>query len=409
MPALDLVAAVVGARRGGRRDRAARAGRRPDRRGGGDARRRGRGDGRRRPRQHRLARPVGGGAGERLVGESTRRATEQAVVYEDAGSVRAEGQGGPDPALEGAPRRLGRARDAASRRASRRRSSAATGSCARSRTCSTPAPTRSRRSSCSVTGIAGIGKSRLAWEFYKYFDGLAQLVYWHRGPLPRLRRGRHVLGARGHGADALPDRRGRDRRSRRCRSCGRRSRSTCSTPTSGGSSSRGSRSCSAWASTRPRDRQDLFAAWRLFFERLADDVSDVLAFEDMQWADASLLDFVEYLLDWSRNHPIYVITLARPELAERRPTWGAGQRNFTSLYLEPLSARGDGGAARRPRPGPAGEPARQILERAEGVPLYAVETVRMLLDRGAARPGGVGLPAGRDDRAARRCRRRCTR
>ena len=63
----------------------------------------------------------------------------------------------------------------------------------------------------------------------------------------------------------------------------------------------------------------------------------VLAFEDMQWADASLLDFVEYLLEWSRSSPIFVMTLARPELHERRPTWGAGERSFTSLYLEPLS------------------------------------------------------------------------
>src|SRR5438105_13684077 len=85
-----------------------------------------------------------------------------------------------------------------------------------------------------------------------------------------------------------------------------------------------------------RDRQDLFAAWRLFFERLADQYPTVLAFEDMQWADSALLDFVEYLLEWSRNHPLYVVTLARPELLERRPTWGAGHRNFTSLYLEPL-------------------------------------------------------------------------
>ncbi len=53
-----------------------------------------------------------------------------------------------------------------------------------------------------------------------------------------------------------------------------------------------------------RDKQDLFAAWRLFFERLADVYPTVLAFEDMQWADASLLDFVEYLLEWSRNSPL---------------------------------------------------------------------------------------------------------
>ena len=65
----------------------------------------------------------------------------------------------------------------------------------------------------------------------------------------------------------------------------------------------------------------------------------------MQWADASLLDFIEYLLEWARNSPIFVVTLARPELLERRPTWGAGKRNFTSIYLEPLVDRGDGGAA----------------------------------------------------------------
>ncbi len=82
------------------------------------------------------------------------------------------------------------------------------------------------------------------------------------------------------------------------------------------------------------------------------------------------------------NYPLFVITLARPELQERRPGWGAAQRNFTSLYLEALpndamEALLDGLAP--------GLPARlhgQILERAEGVPLYAMETVRMLLDRG---------------------------
>jgi predicted ATPase len=131
-----------------------------------------------------------------------------------------------------------------------------------------------------------------------------------------------------------------------------------------------------------RERQELFAAWRLFFERLAETYPTVLAFEDMQWADEGLLDFVEYLLEWSRNHPLYVVTLARPELSERRPTWGAGHRNFVSLYLEPLSDEAMEELLSGLVPGlPAGLRAR-ILARAEGVPLYAVETVRMLLDRG---------------------------
>ncbi len=102
----------------------------------------------------------------------------------------------------------------------------------------------------------------------------------------------------------------------------------------------------------------------------------------MQWADASLLDFVEYLLEWSRDKPLFVVTLARPELLEKRPTWGAGHRNFTSLYLEPLSEQAMEELLVGLVPGLPSQLRKQILERAEGVPLYAVETVRMLLDRG---------------------------
>ena len=52
--------------------------------------------------------------------------------------------------------------------------------------------------------------------------------------------------------------------------------------------------------------------------------------------------------------------------------------------------------------------ATQILARAEGIPLYAVETVRMLLDRGALVAGGIGLPADRDQSSRSRSPRRCT-
>src|SRR4029453_5497806 len=112
-----------------------------------------------------------------------------------------------------------------------------------------------------------------------------------------------------------------------------------------------------------------------------------------QWGEESLLHFVEYLLDWSRNSPLYVITLARPELLERRPNWGAGHRNFSSIYLEPLSAQAMEELLDGLVPGLPAEVRAQILARAEGVPLYAVETVRMLLDRGAlAQDGPVYRP-----------------
>jgi len=232
-----------------------------------------------------------------------------------------------------------------------------------------------------VTGIAGIGKSRLAWEFYKYFDGIAETIYWHRGrclsygegvtywALADMVRMRCRIAEEEEPASAqaklratleehILDREERDFLEPRLAHL------------------------LGLAEHQARDQQDLFAAWRLFFERLAESYPTVLAFEDMQWADASLLDFVEYLLDWARNHAIFVVTLARPELLERRSTWGAGQRSFTSLYLEPLSSQAMEDLLAGLVPGLPTEVRDRILARAEGIPLYAVETVRMLLDRG---------------------------
>jgi tetratricopeptide (TPR) repeat protein len=102
----------------------------------------------------------------------------------------------------------------------------------------------------------------------------------------------------------------------------------------------------------------------------------------MQWADDSLLDFIDYLLEFTRSSPMYVVTLARPELLDKRPTWGAGRRNFTSIHLEPLSEKAMQDLLAGLVPGLPEEVRTQILARAEGIPLYAVETVRMLLDRG---------------------------
>ena len=85
-------------------------------------------------------------------------------------------------------------------------------------------------------------------------------------------------------------------------------------------------------------RDDLFAGWRLLFERLTETHPVVMVIDDLQWADAGLLDFLDSILDWSSAHPIFILTLARPELAERRPGWGQ-RRNGTSIGLEPLDGR----------------------------------------------------------------------
>ena len=95
----------------------------------------------------------------------------------------------------------------------------------------------------------------------------------------------------------------------------------------------------------------LFGAWRTFFERISEQGTVVLAFEDMHFADTGLLDFVDHMLDWSRGLPIFVVTLARPDLIDRRPNWGAGKTRFRVDLLEPLWGNRHARALGWPRPG----------------------------------------------------------
>src|SRR5947209_18982151 len=62
------------------------------------------------------------------------------------------------------------------------------------------------------------------------------------------------------------------------------------------------------------DRVDLFSGWRLFFERMAASNPVILAFEDLQWADSGLLEFIDSLLEWSVGVPIFVLSLGRPDV-----------------------------------------------------------------------------------------------
>jgi class 3 adenylate cyclase/tetratricopeptide (TPR) repeat protein len=321
-----------------------------------------------------------------LVGEATRRSTEQAVAYEEAGLHELKGKAEPVQlhralrvvsGVGGTLRSVGLEAPFVGRERELKLIKQLFHACAHD----------GRAHLVSVTGIAGIGKSRLVWEFYKYFDGIVDTVWWHRG--------RCLAYGEGVAYWALADMvrmRCRIAEDEEVASAFKKLRATLEEHVLDA----GERSF-----VEPRlahllgleersgsERQDLFAAWRLFFERLAGSDPVVLAFEDMQWADTSLLDFVEYLLEWSRDYPIYVITLARPELQERRPAWGAGQRNFTSLYLDPLGPDAMQALLEGLVPGLPQRLTEQIMSRAEGVPLYAVETVRMLLDRGLLEQDG---------------------
>jgi class 3 adenylate cyclase/tetratricopeptide (TPR) repeat protein len=233
----------------------------------------------------------------------------------------------------------------------------------------------------SVTGIPGIGKSRLAAEFFNYVEGIANNHYWHEGRSPAYGEGisfwalAEMVRMR---ARIIDD---EDAASSRAKL-----RSTLDVFVEDESER-------DWIGERlfhllglseapTGSRDETFSAWRRFFELIAERDPVVMVFEDLQWADSGLIDFIESLLEWSRSYPILIVTLARPELFERRPNWGAGQRNFTAVHLEPL----DDEAMRSLLFGLVVDlpeaVADRILERAEGVPLYAVEIVRMLAAKG---------------------------
>src|SRR5919204_544017 len=283
----------------------------------------------------------------KFCGDATKRATEAAVVYEDAGVRELKGKADPVQ-LWRAVRVIG-----------------GRGGALRSTGLEAPFVGRDRELRVikelfhasageaaahlvSVMAVAGTGKSRLSWEFFKYIDGLADNVRWHRGrclpygegvtywalaEMVRTRAG-IVEGEEPetqleklHTAveESIPD--PEERRFVEPRLA----------------------HLLGLEAAAPADRENLFSAWRLFYERLADEMPTVMVFEDMEWADASLLDFIEYLVDWSKNHPLFVIVLARPDLAERRPG-GAGRGGRAGRF----AGGQPGGAAllragRRPR------------------------------------------------------------
>jgi tetratricopeptide (TPR) repeat protein len=332
--------------------------------------------------------------GSVLVGDSTRRASELTVVYEDAGTHELKGK---DEAVQ-----LFRAlRVASGRRGALKSTGLEPPFVGRDRELRLVkelfhASAEERTAHLvSAMGIAGIGKSRLAWEFYKYFDGLVDNVYWHRG--------RCLAYGEGVTYWALADMvRMRARISEDDDDATARSKLDATLTEHLLDNDERAFVEPMLASLlgiaeeqSSHERHDLFAAWRLFFERLANTYPTVLVFEDMQWADASLLEFVEYLLEWSKSSSLFVLVLTRPELLDKRPNWGARHRNFTSLHLGPLSESAMTELLDGFVPGLPEQLREQILARAEGVPLYAVETVRMLLDRGLlVQEGSVYRPTG---------------
>ncbi len=329
--------------------------------------------------------------GSVLVGEATHRATESSIAYEPAGEQVLKGKDAPVTAWK--------ALRVVAERGGRNRAETLeapfVGRQEEMRTLKDVfhATGREKRLRVvSVIGPAGIGKSRLAWEFLKYIDGVVETVYWHSGRSPSYGEGITfwALGEMIRGRCGLAER--DDEQTTRAK-VAETVEQYVSDPEERAWIEGSLLTLLGIESTVTAD--ELFGAWRTFFERIAEQGTVLLVFEDMHFADAGLLDFIDHLLDWSRGLPIYVVTLARPDLIERRQDWGAGKRNFVSMYLDPLPEADMRELLAGLVPGLPEAAAATIVARADGIPLYAVETVRTLIAEGQlVREGDVLVPRG---------------
>ena len=322
-----------------------------------------------------------------LVDDATHRATERAVQYEDAGTHEVKGReqlvhvhkalrvlGGVGGSRRGSglePPFVGRDQELRTIISAVER-----------------VRTEGRAQQVVVLGEAWMGKSRLAWELEKYLDGIADVLLWHRG--------RCLSYGEGVSFWALADvvrMRARIAEAEAAESARAKLRATVEEYVEDererrlvlprlehllGLAERGS------------EPGDLFSGWRVFFERMAAVSPVVMVLEDLQWADNGLLGFIDYLMEWSEESPIMILALARPEALERRPQWAA-----QALRLEPLGEASMDLLLLGLIPGLPADAVSRIRARAEGIPLYAVETVRMMLDRGLlAQDGDVYVLTG---------------
>ncbi len=321
-----------------------------------------------------------------LVGESTWRATATAIDYAERESVSAKGKAQPVPVWEAVSARARFGVDPGQRG----------GGTLVGRDeevgLLVDALARARRERApqllTLVGVPGIGKSRLVFELFKSIEQGRELTYWRQGRcLPygdgiafwalseivkahagiletdsaadtEMKLRRALVEVLEEGAD-------RDWVERNLR------------PLVG---------LTAESDLAGDRRGEAFAAWRRFFEALAEHRLLVLVFEDLHWADDGVLDFIDHLVEWASGVPVVVVCTARPELLNRRPGWGGGKRASAIVSLSPLSNE-DTARLVHELLAQAVLPAETqsaLLARAGGNPLYAEEFVRMVAERGDA-------------------------
>ena len=133
--------------------------------------------------------------------------------------------------------------------------------------------------------------------------------------------------------------------------------------------------------TSPADTQ---LAFRKLLEARAVERPQLVVLDDIQWAEPVFLDLIEHVADWSRDAPIFLLCVARPELLELRSGWGGGKLNATTIMLEALSVKDCELLVTRLAGGAelTDGARRRILRAAEGNPLFIEEMLALLSEDG---------------------------
>jgi class 3 adenylate cyclase len=318
-----------------------------------------------------------------LVGETTYRATRDAIDYREGSAVQAKGKVEPIAIWEALEPLSRYGVDIAER--------APTPLVGRDRELellrTMLGRVREERATQLVTivGVPGIGKSRLVRELFELVDEATELITWRQGrclpfgdSVTFWALGEIVKAETGileNDPPAEAERKLRDAVMRLVPEASETRWLEAELRALVGVSGNGMSAAGAETAT---------AAWRRFLEAVAERGPAVLVFEDLHWADDGLLDFLDDVVDWLRGVPLLLVGTARPELLDRRPGWGGGKPNATTISLQPLP---DEDAARLisallQRPLQLADEQRTLLERAGGNPLFAEQYVRMLSERG---------------------------
>ncbi|WP_125035445.1 adenylate/guanylate cyclase domain-containing protein [Nocardioides sp. LS1] len=242
-----------------------------------------------------------------------------------------------------------------------------------------------------VDGEPGVGKSRLGWEFEKYVDGLNDPVRWHSGRCLSYGEGvaffalAEAVRVRLQRLTATDDEVEPDDDPAELLAAGLERY----VPDLKEREWLGPRlgALLGVGAVGAFPREDLFAAWTTFLHRVSEDEIPVaLVIDDAQHADDGLLMFLEYLLRVG-TFPCFVVLFTRPGLLEANPSL-ATNRRVTVLHLETLSERDMAALLDGLVVGLPDGVRTSLVERAEGIPLFAVETVRSLIDRDLVVPRG---------------------